>query len=328
LLPGQTHNYRFTATGTLVVRLHQPSGNWSGFISIKQEGTITASLLFGLGATEPSLRTFTLTGSGPWQLDVNSMSGGEGDYDIVISYPPAQGESSGEVFALPLRAPSSPSAHTISPGGLARAVVTLPGVSAAEATARPDATGNWPTTLSGLEVRVDGQPSSMISVRRAGNSYAIDFVVSTSITAGASVAVLVRHLPSGAQWTMSGVGLRESTAALWAQAGEAQAPAPAVAFESPTFLAFSETRRVQADGTTRVMVFASGLGNRGVETTRLIADLPDGRRFILPVEYVGPTSLPGIDQIIFKLDPAMKGASRALLSVEGGDGEQVTLPVQ
>jgi hypothetical protein len=76
------------------------------------------------------------------------------------------------------------------------------------------------------------------------------------------------------------------------------------------------------------MVFASGLGNRGVETTRLIADLPDGRRFILPVEYVGPTSLPGIDQIIFKLDPAMKGASRALLSVEGGDGEQVTLPVQ
>jgi uncharacterized protein (TIGR03437 family) len=329
LLPGQTHGYRFTATGTLVIRLHQPSGNWSGFVSIKQEGTVTASFLFGLGATEPPLRTFTLTGSGPWQLDVNSVSGGEGDYDVVLSYPPAQGESSGGIFALPLRPPASPSARTLSPGGLARAVVTLPGVSAAEATAGPDATGNWPTVLSGLEVRVNGQPCSIISVRRTGNSYTIDFVVTISITAGASVAVLVRHLPTGAQWTMSGVGLRESAAALWAQAGEAQAPAPAVAFESPTFLAFSETRRVPADGTTRVMVFASGLGNRGAETTHLIAELPDGRRFTLPVEYVGPTAnLPGISQIIFKLDPTMKGSSRALLSVEGGYGEQVTLPIQ
>jgi uncharacterized protein (TIGR03437 family) len=329
LLPGQTHSYRFTATGTLVIRLHQPSGNWSGFVSIKQEGTVTASFLFGLGVNEPSLRTFTLTGSGPWLLDVNSVSGGEGDYDVVLSYLPVQGESSGEIFALPLRPITSASARTLSPGGLARAVVTLPGVSAAEAIASPDATGNWPTTLSGLEVRIDGQPSSMISVRRAGISHTIDFVVPTSITAGASVAVLVRHLPTAAQWTMSGVGLRESTAALWAQAGEAQAPAPAVALESPTFLAFSETRRVPADGTTRVMVFASGLGNRGVETTRLIAELPDGRRFTLPVEYVGPTiNLPGISQIIFKLDPAMKGSSRAVLSVEGGDGEQVTLPIQ
>ncbi|HEY0377229.1 MAG TPA: MopE-related protein [Pyrinomonadaceae bacterium] len=329
LLPGQTHSYRFTATGTLVIRLHQPSGNWSGFVSIKQEGTVTASFLFGLGATEPSLRTFTLTGTGSWQLDVNSVSGGEGDYDVVLSYPPAQGESSGDVFALPLRPPTSPSARTLSPGGLARATVTLPGVSAAEATAGPDAIGNWPTTLSGLEVLVAGQPSSMISVRHAGSSYTIDFVVSNSITAGASVAVLVRHLPTAAQWTKSGVGLRESAAALWAQAGEAQAPAPAVALESPTFLAFSETRRVPADGTTRVLVFASSLGNHGVETTRLIAELPDGRRFTLAVEYVGPTvNLPGLSQIIFKLDPAMKGSSRVLLSVEGGDGEQVTLPIQ
>lgn len=329
LLPGQTHSYRFTATGTLVIRLHQPSGNWSGFVSIKQEGTVTASFLFGLGAIEPSLRTFTLASSGPWQLDVNSVSGGEGDYDVVLSYPPAQGESSGEIFALPLRPPASPSVHILSPGGLARVVVTLPGVSAAEATARPDATGNWPTILSGLEVRVDGQPSSIISVRRAENSHTIDFVVPTSITAGASVAVLMRHLPTGAQWTMSGVGLRESAAALWAQAGEAQAPAPAVAFESPTFLAFSETRRVPADGTTRVMVFASGLGNRVAETTRLVAELLDGRRFTLPVEYVGTTTnLPGLSQIIFKLDPAMKGSSRVLLSVEGGDGEKVTLPIQ
>ncbi len=329
LLPGQTQSYRFTATGTLVIRLHQPSGNWSGFVSIKQEGTITAPFNFGLSATEPSLRTFTLTGSGPWQLDVNSVSGSEGDYDIVLSYPPPQGESSGEIFALPLRPPTSASAHTLSPGGLARVVVTLPGVSAEEATARPDATGNWPTTLSGLEVRVDGQPSSIISVRHVGTSYTIDFVVSPSITAGAGVAVLARHLPSGAQWTMSGVGLRESAAALWAQAGEAQAPAPAVALESPTFFAFSETRRVPADGMTRVMVFASGLGSHGVETTHLIAELPDGRRFTLPVEYVGPTAnFPGISQIIFKLDTAMKGASRALLSVEGGDGDQVTLPIQ
>jgi hypothetical protein len=75
------------------------------------------------------------------------------------------------------------------------------------------------------------------------------------------------------------------------------------------------------------MVFASGLGNRGTETTRLIAELPDGRRFTLPVEYAGPTdNFSGIQQIIFKLDAAMAGSSRVLLSIEGGDGAQAVYP--
>ncbi|MDT4896420.1 MAG: hypothetical protein QOH25_1497 [Acidobacteriota bacterium] len=321
LLPGQTHSYRFTATGTLVIRLHQPSGNWSGFVSIKQEGTITAPFNFGLSATEPSLRTFTLSGLGPWLLDVNSVAGGEGDYDVVLSYPPTQGENSGDVFALPLRATASPSAHTLSPGGLARAVVILPSVSTVEADARPDSGGNWPAMLSGLEVTVDGQPSMMVAVRAASNRYTIDFVVSPQVTAttgGRMVPVIVRHLPTGAQWSSPGVALRDSVPALW----------PFV-LESPTFLSFSETRRARADGSTRVLVFVSGLGNRGTETTRLIAELPDGRRFTLPVEYAGPmANFPGVQQIIFKLDSALAGSTSVLLSVEGSEGEQVTLPIQ
>ncbi len=114
LRSGETESYRFNASGTLLIRLRQPAGNWTGFVSIRLEGTITAPFLFGMSANEPTLRMFTLSGSGPWQLDVNSVSG-EGDYEILLAYAPQEGE----VLSLPLRASSSPLARTLAPNGLA-----------------------------------------------------------------------------------------------------------------------------------------------------------------------------------------------------------------
>jgi hypothetical protein len=331
LRSGQSETYRFNAPGTLIVRTRVTSGSFTGQVSILAEGQVTATRLFALESYRSSLQEFTLPNSGPWLLRVDWISGGEGDYEVIVAFPPAQ-EDVGTIFALPLRSPASARAHTLVPNGLARAVVTLPGANAAEANARADTQGNWAQTLSGFEVFVNSLPSTILSVRRSGSSYTIDFVVSSQVTVAADgrSSLLVRHTPSGAQWSSSIVELHDKAPALWAQGGGTQAAPLALALESPSLMVFNDARRVPAGGETRVMLFASGLGlSRGAGTTRLIAELEDGRRLILPVEYTGPLiDLPGVDQIIFKVDGALAGQTRVLLAVEGGEEAWVTLPLR
>jgi hypothetical protein len=139
----------------------------------------------------------------------------------------------------------------------------------------------------------------------------------------------VRHAASGTQWTSS-LELLERAPALWGQAVEGQTTLAALALESPTLIAFSEDRRVPVGGETRVVLFASGLGvNRSAANTKLIAQLQDGRRLMLPVEYAGPTAgFPGIDQIIFKADAGLSGQARILLTIEGGEEIWLSLPVR
>jgi len=326
LRSGQTESYRFNATGTLLIRLRQPAGNWTGFASIKLEGTITAPFLFGMSASEPTLRIFTLTGSGPWQLDVNSVSG-EGDYEILLEYAPQDGD----VVSLPLRTSTSLHAHTLIPNGLARVTVPMPNVNASEASAHPNAQGEWPQSLSGFEVLVGNQPSTILSVRRSGTNYIVDFVIPSQIAviSGARIPLTVRHSPSGAQWSSS-AELLEREPILWGQPIVGQTQPMALALESPTFMAFSETHRVPVSTETRVVLFASGLGiNRNAANTRLIAQLENGQRLTLPVEYAGPTAdFPGIDQIIFKADASLSGQSQVLLTIEGGEESWVSLPVR
>jgi hypothetical protein len=326
LRSGETESYRFNASGTLLIRLRQPAGNWTGFASIRLEGTITAPFLFGMSANEPTLRTFTLTGSGPWQLDVNSVSG-EGDYEILLAYAPQEGD----VLSLPLRSSTSLRARALVPNGLARATFQMPNVSAAAADARPNAQGEWPKILSGFEVLVGNQPSMILAIRRSGSTYIVDFVVSSQVvvTTGVRVPLTVRHTQSGAQWSFS-AELLEREPVLWGQTVAGQTHPAALALDSPTFMAFSEARRVPVGAETRVVLFASGLGaNRSAANTRLIAQLEDGRRVTLPVEYAGPTAdLPGIDQIIFKADASLSGQTRILLTIEGGEESWVSLPVR
>jgi len=331
LHPGQSETYRFNAPGTLIVRTRVTSGSFTGQVSILAVGQVTATRLFALESYRSSIQEFTLPSSGPWLLRVDWISGGEGDYEVIVAFPPAQ-EGVGTIFALPLRTPASTRAHTLVPNGLARVVVTLPGVNAAEANARADAQGNWAQNLSGFEVLVNSLPSTILSVRRSGSTYTIDFIVSSQVAVAADgrASLLVRHTPSGAQWSSSAVELRDKAPALWAQGAGTQAAPLALALESPSLVAFNEACRVSTSGETRVMLFASGLGlSRGAGVTRLIAELEDGRRVVLPVEYAGPvTNLPGVDQIIFKTDGALTGQTRVLLAIEGGEEAWVTLPVR
>jgi uncharacterized protein (TIGR03437 family) len=264
-------------------------------------------------------------------LRVDWISGGEGDYEVIVAFQPGQ-EGAGTLFALPLRTPASTQAHTLVPNGLARTIITLPEANAAEANARADAQGNWAQNLSGFEVFVNSLPSTIISVKRSGSTYTIDFVVSSqvAVVADGRASLLVRHTPSGAQWSSSTVELRDKAPAFWAQGGDTQAAPLALALESPSLMAFTEARRVPTGGETRVMLLASGLGlSRSADITRLIAELEDGRRVVLPVEYAGPvTNLPGVDQIIFKTDGALAGQTRVLLAIEGGEEAWVTLPLR
>jgi hypothetical protein len=114
--------------------------------------------------------------------------------------------------------------------------------------------------------------------------------------------------------------------ALWGREAGGQSVPSALALASPTLVAFDDTNRVPPDGSTRVILFVTGLGaGRTSGNTRLVAQLADGSRVQLPVEHVGDTSLPGIQQIIFKVEPGLSGQPRVLLSVEGGEEAWVAI---
>lgn len=236
----------------------------------------------------------------------------------------------GAVFALPLRAPNSLREHTLVPGGLARAVGPLPGANVAPADMRPDPQGQSPTILSGVEVRVAGLPATIIALRRTGgDNYAVDFVVpaqATPLALGARVPVVVRHAPSGAQWRLDRAELLEEAPVIWSRQVDGQTTPLALALESPMLVAFNDDNRAPTDGATRIMLFASGLGvGRTASNTRLIAQLADGSRIPLSIEHLGATSLPGLHQIVFKVDSDLTGQAHVLLSVEGGEEVWVML---
>lgn len=332
LQAGQAASYRFEASGTLLLRSCTASGEWSGLVNITREGESVPVLRAGIVPTSSTITIFRLEGAGPWALTVTATAGG-GDYEVVLVPAPQGGEGSGNVFALPLRAPGSAREHTLVPGGMARAAGTLPGTTITTADARPDSQGRWPTSLSGVEVLVAGQPVAVLAVRpTGGDGYSADFVTSTQptpATVGGRVEVVVRHAPSGAQWRLEGIELLEAAPVLWGQQVDGQSIPLALALESPTLVAFDESNRVPAEGETRVMLLGSGLGvGHTAANTRLVALLADGSRLSLPVEQVGLTSLPGIYQIVFKADGALAGQTRVLLSVEGGEESWVSLPLR
>lgn len=328
LTPEQTDTYRFEATGTLLIRTR--ADNWYGGVRIKREGEAATSHFFGFTPGVSTFGEIRLEGAGPWVLTVQAQIGSVSDYEVLLA-PASQGETgTGAIFALPQRAPNSPREHALVPNGLVRAIGTLPGANAAPANARPNGQGQWPTVLSGVEVRVAGQAATVLAVRPGGgDSYSVDFVVPASVTPaalGARVPVVVRYTPSGAQWRLDGAELLDSAPALWGREAGGQSVPSALALASPTMVAFDETNRVPPDGSMRVILFTSGLGSgRTSGNTRLVVQLADGSRVQLPVEHVGDTSLPGLQQIIFKVDAALFGQPRVLLSVEGGEEAWVAI---
>jgi uncharacterized protein (TIGR03437 family) len=325
LRPEQSENYRFEGAGEFIIQTRATRGEWGGRVEIRRagEGNPVARVVI---VPDFSIFVLRLESTGPWELQVtySQTSGPEGDYEVVIAPRITGEEGAGQVFALPRRAPNSAREHVLVPNALARAVGTLPGAGAASADARPDGQGRWPTSLTGVEVRVAGQLGTILAVRPTGsNTYLVDFVVPAQVTptvSGSRIPIVVRHAPSGAQWQLSAVELLENAPAIWGRQVNGQTFPLALALESPTLVAFDESNRVPTNGETRVMLFVSGLGlGRAASNTRLVAQLSDGTRIPLPVEHIGTTSFPGIDQITFKADRILSGQTRVLLSIEGGE---------
>ncbi|HEV2800365.1 MAG TPA: putative metal-binding motif-containing protein [Pyrinomonadaceae bacterium] len=331
LRPEQSESYRFEGTGEFIIQTRATRGEWGGMVELRRAGDVNLVARVGI-VPDFSILVLRLDSTGPWEIKVfyNQTSGPEGDYEVVIA-PTLRGEMGvGSVLALPLRGANSAREHVLVSNALARAVGTLRGANAAAADARPDGQGRWPTTLSGIEVSVAGQAATVLAVRVVGgDSYSVDFVVPMGVTpaaVGARIPVVVRHMSSGAQWRFDNAELLESAPVLWSRETSGQAAPLALALESPTLVAFDESHRVPTDNTTRVMLFIGGLGSgRTSGNTRLVAQLADGRRVPLPIEYVGDTSLPGLQQIIFKVDAALSGQPRVLFSVEGGEEAWVVL---
>jgi uncharacterized protein (TIGR03437 family) len=332
LQSGQAESYRFEASGTFLIRARTTSGEWGGHVSITREGEVLPILRVGIVSTSSTISVFRLEGAGPWGMAVTATQGG-GDYEVVLVPAQRGGEGAGNVFALPLRAPGATHEHALVPGGMARAVGTLPGASIVATDARPSPEGRWPASLSGVEVRVSGLPAFVLAVRpTGGEGCAVDFAVPAQLSpagSGERAEVVVRHAPSGALWRLGEAELVEAAPALWGRpAGVQDAPA-AIALESPSLVAFDENNRASAGAETRVILFVTGLGaGRTAADTRLVAQLPDGSRLALPVEHVGATSLPGLRQIIFKVGSPLAGHQHALLSVDGGEEAWVSLPLR
>jgi uncharacterized protein (TIGR03437 family) len=326
LRPEQSETYRFEGAGEFLIRTRTTKGEWGGRVEIKREGEALVVARFVISSSASAIYTLRLESAGPWTLTItySQTSGPEGDYEVVVAPMSTGREGAGNVFALPLRAPNSAREHVLVTGGLSRAVGTLPGTVAAAANARPDAQGRWPTSLSGVEVRVAGQLATLLTFRPTdGDTYMVDFIVPAQVTpavSGARIPIAVRHTLSGAQWGLSAVELLENAPVIWGRQDDGQTFPSALALESPTLVAFNESNRVPTNGETRVMIFVGGLGiSRAASNTRLVAQLSDGTRIPLPVEHIATTSLPGIDQITFKTDRILSGQTRVLLSIEGGE---------
>ncbi|HEX8456373.1 MAG TPA: putative metal-binding motif-containing protein [Pyrinomonadaceae bacterium] len=335
LRPEQIESYRFEGAGDFLIRTRTTKGEWGGRVEIKREGEALLVARFVISSSASAIYALRLESAGPWTLTVtySQTSGPEGDYEVVVAPVTTGREGAGQVFALPLRASNSAREHVLVTGGLSRAVGTLPGADVAAADARPDGQGRWPTSLSGIEVQVAGQLATLLAVRPTdGDNYIVDFVVPAQVTpavSGVRVPVVVRHLPSSVQWRLDAAELLEEAPVIWGRQVSGQSTPLALALQSPAFVVFDEGNRVPTDGATRVIIFTSGLGSGRTSTnTRLIAQLADGSRVPLPVEQVGDTSLPGLQQIIFKVGAALTGQPRVLLSVEGGEEAFVALPLR
>ena len=327
---GLSDVYHFEGAGTLLIKTRVLTGSFTAQVSIIREGQVTASNLFAVEPYKSNCQEFSLATSGPWVLKVDWLSGGEGDYEVVLAFTSAVGTEFRGVYALPLRAPNSTGSRAIVPGELARVVAVLSGAGITNTVAAPDQSGAWPTTVSGTEIRVNGIACEIVNIRRAqefgpeGEVYSADFIVPGGIVAGARASVQISHLASGTTWRSEDVPVLSSSGALWSGAQNMSV----AALDAQTSIAFTEGRGAPANTDVRVALFASGLGKLKSTGVRLIAELPDGRRISIAVEYVGATNLPGIDQIVFRPDGALAGADQILLSIEGGDNVWLTLPLK
>lgn len=237
-----------------------------------------------------------------------------------------------DIRALPLRADDDPAARRLTPGGLVRLSITLPGYSLQAQALGRDSGGTWVEPAAGLGVAVNGTWAKLVSVApaEATSRYALylDFVIPTGTAVGSQLVVTVTdaegaRVLADRRVSDAGATIVESEPALWASGGRA------LAMNAWSFVAFTDGSPAKAGD--RVLLFASGLG-AGVTTTAVVGLRDDGSSTPLTVEGINELpSLPGVFQIRVQLPDAVHGPGLLEVQVrtgKGSDSRRAALPVE
>lgn len=298
------------------------------------------SIKVGEASAVPYVLNWSIAAPGNYTLTARAINdSGEAaisnSVNINVSMPLATSiPSPPRVQALPLRLIASSATstmQTVSAGGMTRAYVSLPDANLSSAFTARDADGNWPNTLEGIAVSIDGETANPIAVTRLADTlndlYAVDFAVPDDASIVDDALMTIKHAASGQSWS-DRIQIAKSYPALWSTEGTSTGMA--LAQNADDLLALSKTHPALADAHMRVALYATGIRSRAAANKlTLHARSGDGRDVVLLIDYAGPEeNLPGLDLIILRLPEELAGTGQVSISLDETNTSIVFLPVQ
>ena len=211
------------------------------------------------------------------------------------------------------------------------------GIARSTATATLTSDGQWPTTLAGTTVQVNGVPAELYYV----SPTQVNFLVPDGKVYG-SLPVVITDVASGASQT-STVNVQNTSVAIFTTDGSGSGPGSilnGVTYAAPPFLV-ETPQNGGSDLRTRLAIFGCGLrytGNPSHDSS--ITNVADhvtaigkdttGKNYTLVVEYAGAApGFFGLDQVNIVLPPELDGAGviSLTLSTDTGTSNTVTFQV-
>jgi uncharacterized protein (TIGR03437 family) len=198
--------------------------------------------------------------------------------------------------------------------------------------------GQWPTTLAGITVQVDGQPAELYYVSPGQ----INFLV-PDVTDFGSVNVVITNVASGATQT-STVNLQNTAVGIFTSNSSGAGPGAilnGVTGSGPPFLVVTP-QNGGSDLRTRLAIYCTGLryaGNPAQDSSiaNVAANVTafgrdtSGNQYNFTVEYAGGSdpAFPGLDQVNIILPAQLDGAGvvSLIVTAESGTSNTVTFQV-
>lgn len=235
-----------------------------------------------------------------------------------------------ELHSLPTKSDGAVTKTVLSQASLARAIVTLAGISITDSYAQQNAGDAWPTILAGFQVKVGPFTASMIAVKQIPNSspttYTVDFIVPDSAPTGSQVSVVVTQQTPANTWNT--VATVAATApAFWSADGSANGPL--LALDADRLTRWSTNSPLTAGDTRRILIFASG-AKRLVDQNTLSIQITcqSGYQALLVHDFA--TTLPSfpLQQLTIRIPAELAGCGQARLTILGSQDNNVFLLIQ
>jgi uncharacterized protein (TIGR03437 family) len=198
--------------------------------------------------------------------------------------------------------------------------------------------GQWPTTLAGITVQVDGRPAELYYVSPGQ----VNFLV-PDVTDFGSVTVVIANVASGATQT-STVNLQNTAVGIFTSNSSGAGPGAilnGVTGGGPPFLVVTP-QNGGSDLRTRLAIYCTGLRYAGNPTqdssvTNVASNVTafgrdtSGNQYNFTVEYAGGSdpAFPGLDQVNIILPAQLDGAGvvSLIVTAESGTSNTVTFQV-